>query len=40
VYLLYLAVLSHETFVADVRKEEGLVDDDVGDVLVTPLVLL
>jgi hypothetical protein len=34
VYLLFLAVLSHETFVADVGEEEALVDDDVGGVLV------
>jgi hypothetical protein len=34
VYLLFLAVLSHETFVADVGEEEALVDGDVGDVLV------
>jgi hypothetical protein len=33
-YLLFLAVLSHETFVADVREEEALVDDDVGGVLI------
>jgi hypothetical protein len=34
VYLLFLAVLSHETFVADVGEEEALVDGDVGGVLV------
>jgi hypothetical protein len=34
VYLLFLAVLSHETFVADVGEEVALVDGDVGDVLV------
>jgi hypothetical protein len=34
VYLLLLAVLSHKTLVADVGKEETLVDDDVGGVLV------
>jgi hypothetical protein len=33
-YLLLLAVLSHETFVADVGEVEALVDDDVGGVLV------
>jgi hypothetical protein len=34
VYLLLLAILSHETFVADVGEEEAFVDGDVGDVLV------
>jgi hypothetical protein len=34
VYLLLLAVLSHETFVADVWEEEAFVDGDVGGVLV------
>jgi hypothetical protein len=34
VYLLFLAVLSHETLVADVGEEEALVDGDVGGVLV------
>jgi hypothetical protein len=34
VYLLFLAVLSHETFVVDVGEEEALVDGDVGGVLV------
>jgi hypothetical protein len=34
VYLLFLAVLSHETFVADVGEEEAFVDNDVGGVLV------
>jgi hypothetical protein len=34
VYLLLLAILSHETFVADVGEEESLVDGDVGGVLV------
>jgi hypothetical protein len=34
VYLLFLAILGHETFVADVGEEEALVDGDVGDVLV------
>jgi hypothetical protein len=34
VYLLLLAVLSHKTLVADVGKEEALVDGDVGGVLV------
>jgi hypothetical protein len=33
VYLLLLAVLSHETLVADVGEEETLVDGDVGGVL-------
>ena len=33
-YLLLLAVFSHETLVADVGEEEALVDDDVGDVLI------
>jgi hypothetical protein len=33
-YLLFLAVLSHETLVADVGEEEALVDGDVGGVLV------
>jgi hypothetical protein len=33
-YLLLLAVLSHETLVADVGEEEALVDDDVGGVVV------
>jgi hypothetical protein len=34
VYLLLLAVLSHETLVDDVGEEEALVDGDVGGVLV------
>jgi hypothetical protein len=34
VYLLLLAILSHETFVADVGEEEAFVDGDVGGVLV------
>jgi hypothetical protein len=34
VYLLFLAVLIHETLVVDVGEEEALVDDDVGGVLV------
>jgi hypothetical protein len=33
-YLLFLAVLSHETFVADVGEEESLFDSDVGGILV------
>jgi hypothetical protein len=33
VYLLLLAVLSHETFVADVGEEEAFVDGDVDGVL-------
>jgi hypothetical protein len=34
VYLLFLAFLSHETFVADVGEEEAFVDGDVGGVLI------
>jgi hypothetical protein len=34
VYLLLLAILSHETLVAEVGGEEALVDGDVGGVLV------
>jgi hypothetical protein len=34
VYLFLLAVLSHETLVADVGEEEALVDGNVGGVLV------
>jgi hypothetical protein len=34
VYLLFLAILSHETLVADVGEEEALVDGNVGGVLV------
>jgi hypothetical protein len=34
VYLLFLAVLSHETLVANIGEEEALVDGDVGGVLV------
>jgi hypothetical protein len=34
VYLLFLAVLSHETFVTDIGEEEAFVDGDVGGVLV------
>jgi hypothetical protein len=34
VYLLFLVVLSHETFVADVGEEEALVDGDVSGVLI------
>jgi hypothetical protein len=30
----FLAVLSHETFVADVGEEESLVDGDIGGILV------
>jgi hypothetical protein len=33
-YLLFLAVLCHEAFVADVGEEESLVDGDVGGILV------
>jgi hypothetical protein len=33
-YLLLLAILSHETFVADVGEEKAFVDGDVGGVLV------
>jgi hypothetical protein len=33
-YLLLLAVLSHETLVADVGEDEAFVDGDVGGVLV------
>ena len=33
-YLLLLAILCHETLVADVREEESFVDGDVGGVLV------
>jgi hypothetical protein len=33
-YLLLLAILCHETFVADVGEEEAFVDGDVGGVLV------
>jgi hypothetical protein len=33
-YLLLLAILYHETFVADVGEEEALVDGVVGSVLV------
>jgi hypothetical protein len=34
VYLLFLAVLSHETLVVDVWEEEAFVDGDVGGVLI------
>jgi hypothetical protein len=34
VYLLFLAILSHEIFVANVGEKEAFVDDDVGGVLV------
>jgi hypothetical protein len=34
VYLLLLAVLSHEILVADVGEEEAFIDDDVGGVLI------
>jgi hypothetical protein len=34
VYLLFLAVLSHETLLADVGEEKALVDGDVSGVLV------
>jgi hypothetical protein len=34
VYLLLLAILSHETLVADVGEEEAFVDGDVGGVLI------
>jgi hypothetical protein len=34
VYILLLAVLSHETLVADVGEEKSLVDGDVSSVLV------
>jgi hypothetical protein len=33
-YLIFLAVLCHEAFVADVGEEKSLVDGDVGGVLV------
>jgi hypothetical protein len=33
-YLLFLAVLRHEAFVADVGEEKSLVDGDVGGVLI------
>jgi hypothetical protein len=33
-YLLLFVFLGHETFVADVREEEALINDDVGGVLV------
>ena len=33
-YLLLLAILSHETLVADVGEEEAFVDGDVGGVLI------
>jgi hypothetical protein len=33
-YLLLLAILCHETFMADVGEEEAFVDGDVGGVLV------
>ena len=33
-YLLFLVVLCHEAFVADVGEEEALVNDDVGGILV------
>jgi hypothetical protein len=33
-YLLLLAFLSHETFVADIGEDKSLVDGDVGGVLV------
>jgi hypothetical protein len=33
-YLLLLAILWHETFVADIREEEAFVDGDVGGILV------
>jgi hypothetical protein len=33
-YLLLLAILCHETFVADVREEETFVDGNVGGILV------
>jgi hypothetical protein len=34
VYLLFLAVLSHETLEADVEEKEAFVDGDVSGVLV------
>ena len=34
VYLLFLVVLGHETFVAGIGEKETLVDGDVGGVLV------
>jgi hypothetical protein len=34
-YLLLLAFLSHETFVADIGEDKSLVDGDVGGVLVS-----
>jgi hypothetical protein len=34
VYLLFLAVLGHETFVADVGEEEAFIDGNVGGILV------
>jgi hypothetical protein len=33
-YLLLIAILFYETFVADVGEEEAFVDGNVGDVLV------
>jgi hypothetical protein len=33
-YLLLFAILSHDAFVADIGKEKGFVDGDVGGVLV------
>jgi hypothetical protein len=33
-YLIFLAVLCHEAFVADVGEQKSLVDGDVGGVLV------
>jgi hypothetical protein len=33
-YLLFLVVLSHETFVADIGEEVSLVDGDVGGIIV------
>jgi hypothetical protein len=33
-YLLFLAILCHESLVADIGEEEALVDGDVGGILV------
>jgi hypothetical protein len=33
-YLLFFALLGHETFVANVREEKAFLDGDVGGVLV------
>jgi hypothetical protein len=34
VYLLLFAILSHETFVADIGEEKTFVDGDVGGILI------